>query len=91
MSDKKNKPLETLRRGALKIAIWSNSTDKGIRYSTDGVVRSYPDPNQEGQWKETRSLSNGELLQAARLLQLADDFIYEQIAIEKAKAKSNAS
>lgn len=76
MSDTNNKPLETLRRGSLKIAIWANPiTGGGTRYSTDGVIRSYRD--DQDQWHETRSLSAGELLQASRLMAQADDRIVE--------------
>lgn len=70
-----NKPVDTLRDGSLKIAIWANDTEHGVRYSTSGIVRSYKDKSD--QWQETRDLSNGELLKAARLLNLAYDRIAE--------------
>lgn len=74
-----NKPVDTLRDGSLKIAIWKNDTEHGVRYSTGGVVRSYKDKSD--QWQETRDLSNGELLKAARLLNLA----YDRIAVLRAE------
>ena len=65
------KPVDTIRDGNLKIAIWKNDTEHGVRYSTSGIVRSYKDKSDV--WQETRDLSNGELLRAARLLNLAYD------------------
>ncbi len=70
-----NKPVDTLRDGSLKIAIWKNTTEHGVRYSTGGIVRSYKDKND--QWQESRDLSNGEILKAVRLLNLAYNRIVE--------------
>ncbi len=60
-----NKPAAVFRDGAIKVNIWANETDKGIRYSAE-LSRSYTD--QQGQWHDTKYLSNGELLRAANLL-----------------------
>lgn len=69
MTKSNNPPIERIKEGNLEIAIWANRTKKGTRYTTDGVVRSYTD--SEGNWKKTRSLSDGEILRAGRLLNLA--------------------
>ena len=69
MTNSNNPPVDRIKEGNLEIAIWANQTEKGTRYTTDGVVRSYTDA--QGNWKKTRSLSNGEILRAARLLNLA--------------------
>lgn len=59
-----NKPI-TIRDGSLKLSIFKNQTEKGFRFSVN-LVRSYTD--QQGQWHDTNSLSNAELLRAANLL-----------------------
>lgn len=42
MTTETNKePIEKFRDGSLEISIWKNETEKGIRYATDGVTRSY--------------------------------------------------
>ncbi len=77
----KNQPVETLRDGSLKISIWRNQSAKGIRYSTGEVIRSYKDQNEK--WQDTRYLSNGEILKAARLLNLAYDRILQMRTADK--------
>ncbi len=75
-NETKNKPVETLRDGYLKVAIWRNPTDNGYRYSTGPLQRSYKD--KEGQWRETEFLSGHEILRGSRLLEKAYDFQLEQ-------------
>lgn len=76
-----NKPVATLRDGALKVSIWGNRNEKGVFYSAD-LVRSYTD--EAGDWHDSRSFSGGDLLRAARLLNLAYDQIGELRADDKA-------
>ena len=85
-NETKNKPAETIRDGLLKINIWANQTDKGVRHSVDAVVRGYTDQN--GVWKNTNSLSNGDILKGSRLLLKAYDRIAELRAQNKALAPS---
>ena len=48
MSDEaKNRPIETLRDGAIEVSIWEKQTETGTAYNTQRS-RSYQD--QEGQW-----------------------------------------
>ncbi len=77
------KPIQTLRDGSLKASIWGNRNENGVRYSVD-LVRSYTD--EAGNWHDSRSLSNGELLRGARLLQLAYDQVIELKAADRAAA-----
>lgn len=83
-NETKNKPVETLRDGAIKINIWGNESEHGVRYSTDELSRGYVDQN--GTWKNTGSLSNGDILKGARLLQRAYDRITELRSQDKATA-----
>lgn len=68
MSDQitKNKPVDVVRDGNLKVAIWRNETPTEFRYSTGKVVRSFKD--NHGNWQEAEYLSNGEILRASYLL-----------------------
>ena len=69
-----NKPIETLRDGAIKATIWKNTSDKGDFYSVD-IVRGYKD--QQDNWKDTHSFSGAELLRVANLAQQAYNRIQE--------------
>lgn len=82
-----NGPIETLRDGSLKASIWGNRNDSGVRYSVD-LTRSYTD--EAGVWRDSRSLSNGELLRGARLLERAYDRVLELRATDKANAGEEA-
>lgn len=68
-----NKPKFTMRDGAIKATVWENTTEKGTFCSVD-LVRSYKDKN--GEWKETTSLTGGDILRAANLLNEA----YQEIS-----------
>ena len=81
MTKSNNPPIKKLRDGSLVISIWANETEKGIRYTTDGITRSYTDGT--GTWKDTRSLSNVEILQAARLMMETYDHIRDLKASDK--------
>lgn len=75
MTEVQNKPLQTIRDGALKATIWRNANDKGDFISVT-LSRIYKD--HEGNFKETNSLSGSELLRIARLAHIA----YDEILIE---------
>ena len=80
-NETKNKPAATIRDGVLKVNIWANETQYGIRHNIDSVIRSYTDNN--GVWKNTYSISNGDILKASRLLLKAYDRIAELEAENK--------
>jgi hypothetical protein len=64
----------------LQATIWSNPTENGNRYNVT-LRRSY---QQDDEWKETKvSLPFSDLLQAARLLEWANDRIFEDIGQQK--------
>ena len=81
-----NKPVDTIRDGALKATIWANPYKEGdgLRYSVE-LVRSYTD--NDGNWHDTNSFGNGELLRVARLTGKA----YDRIGELRAEAKSDAN
>ncbi|TWT95416.1 hypothetical protein Pla108_35640 [Botrimarina colliarenosi] len=73
-----NKPLATVRDGAIKATIWTNPTDKGgVRYSVE-ISRSYTDA--DGKWHDTHYFGRNELLRVAHLAGKA----YDAIAIAAA-------
>lgn len=68
-----NKPVATLRDGAIKATIWGNLSDNGrVRYSID-ISRSYTD--DQGAWHDTHYFGRNELLRVARLAGKAFDEI----------------
>ena len=69
-----NKPAFTARRGRLALTIWANETEQGTRFSSE-ITRTWKD---EGEYRTTTRLDERDLLAAARLAQLADDWIAEQ-------------
>ena len=88
MTNETQKPISKIRDGALEISIWGNQTEKGVRYSTNGVVRSYKEGDE---WKKTWSLSGREHLASARLHEMAYTKILELRAADKEAAAPEAS
>jgi hypothetical protein len=78
------KPIHTIRDGALKATIWKNPrnpTEKGHFYSVD-FSRTYKDGEA---FKDSHSFSGTEPLQLARLANLA----YDRLAELRASDRSN--
>ena len=69
-----NQPAFTDRRGRLRLAVWANQTDKGVRFSSE-ITRTWKDGDE---FRSTTRLDEQDLLAAARLAQLADDWITSQ-------------
>lgn len=61
-------PVDVLRDGALKASIWKAEGEKGP-FFTAKLTRAYKD--QDGQWRETQSLSASDLLPGSELLKRA--------------------
>lgn len=65
-----NKPIHTIRDGALKVTIWQNEKAEGEGFWYEYVPgRTYTDRNDKP--KTSHSFSNGDLLRFAELLRLA--------------------
>lgn len=62
-----NKPIANFRLGYVSAAVWKNGDFYNIRLS-----RSYKDGDD---WKDTDQLGSGDLMNAVRVLQRAEDFI----------------
>lgn len=65
-----NKPINTIRDGALKATIWERTSEKGPFFSVE-LSRSYR--TEDGTWKDSSSFVGDELLRIARLASLAYD------------------
>jgi hypothetical protein len=79
-------PAYKIRRGALQVTIWRNTSDKGTFYSVN-PTRGYKAGDET--WKETDSLNQDDILPMAKLLDLADTWIMHQQAAD-AKARKQA-
>lgn len=75
-----NRPAFTQRRGRLTLTIWSNETDHGPRFSSE-ITRSWKDGEE---YHTTTRLDERDLLVAARLAMVADDWTSEQRQLAKA-------
>jgi hypothetical protein len=60
--------------GRIKAAIWSNSTDNGVRHNVT-FSRLYRDGEE---WKDSDSFGRDDLLILAKVADLANTWIFEQ-------------
>ncbi len=80
----KNKPVEILRDGALKAAIWKNEHESSVFYNVT-FSRTYKDAQDA--LHDTDSYSGAQLLRLARLAELA----YTTIGLLNREDKSPAT
>ena len=72
-SESKKQPVQEIRMGLIKAAVWANQTkSNGIMHNVT-LARVYRDAN--GEWQETHSLGRNDLLLAAKVLDAAHTFI----------------
>lgn len=69
----KNAPIDVLRDGALRAAIFKNERENGVNYSIE-PGRLYTDA--EGQYRESKTFSGSEPLRLAKLMEKA----YERVS-----------
>ncbi|HAI14177.1 MAG TPA: hypothetical protein DCM28_20900 [Phycisphaerales bacterium] len=67
-----NKPVGEIRIGWLKATIWANAKSGQPRYSVC-IMRMYKDKN--GNWQDTSSFGSDDLMNVAKLADLAQDRI----------------
>lgn len=71
MTSSNRKPVQQYRDGAIRAAIWENSSEKGTFYSVT-ITRTF----KEGEkYKDSTSFSGAELLRVSRIAALAYDYI----------------
>lgn len=76
----KQRPVETLRDGALKAAIWRNESENGAFFAVT-FSRTYKDA--AGELKDTDSFSGSQLLRLARLADKAYDRTSKLVRAER--------
>ena len=79
------KPVDEVRFGAVKAAIWRNETDNGSRFNVT-FSRSYKD--SEGNWKSTSSFRRDDLLVVAKMADQAHSRIFQIQAADAVLAKA---
>ena len=75
-----NKPAHKVRSGAIEVAVWSKTGEKGAFY-TVSMSRSY---KQGDEWKQSESFGQDDILVLAKLLDLAHTWILSQPAKQAA-------
>ena len=82
-----NKPIDTLRDGRLKATIWKNPGESRSFYSVN-LTRTYQDG--AGNYQDSDSFSNSELLRIARLAGQAYDRVNELRAADREAPEAEA-
>ncbi|MEM6385294.1 MAG: hypothetical protein AAF718_03560 [Pseudomonadota bacterium] len=72
---KKNHPIETLRDGNLKAAVFENARENGTQHNVS-FARLYQD--REGQTREAQSFSGSDLLRLSKLAERSYEAIRER-------------
>ncbi|MEW8026902.1 MAG: hypothetical protein AB2809_12300 [Candidatus Thiodiazotropha sp.] len=78
----KQRPVETLRDGALKASIWRNESENGVFFSVT-FARTYRD--NDGDLNDTDSFSGSQLLRLSRLADKAYGRTSNLVRAERAK------
>jgi hypothetical protein len=74
MTKQKQKPHHEIRLGRIKASIWENQTENGSRYNVT-IARLY---KTNGDWQSSASLGRDDLLLAAKVLDMAHTWLFEQ-------------
>jgi len=86
MPKQKDKPVNEVRIGAIKAAIWKNDTTGGVRYNVT-FSRIYKDKDDD-QWKSTDSFGRDDLLVLAKIADTAHTWIFQQSQEREAEAQN---
>ena len=76
-------PVQEVRLGAVKAAVWRNETENGTRYNVT-ITRIYRDGDQ---WRTTESFGRDDLLLLAKVADHAHTWICNQAQEEARTAK----
>ena len=80
-----NKPVHVVRFGAIKAAVWLNETANGPIHNVT-IARTYKEGDE---WRESGSFGADDLLAAAKALDRAHTWIFEQRQAQKAAASQS--
>ncbi len=72
----KSKPIHTMRMGRIKLAIWQNETETGVRHNVT-FTRLYKDGDQ---WKDSTSFGRDDLPLLEKLADAAHTWLYQGTA-----------
>ena len=77
-----NKPKMSIRAGAVRAAIWENETEKGVRYPTISLSRSY----REGEeWREAHTYNRDDLMRVRLVVDKALEMTSLDIQTDRGK------
>lgn len=74
-SSEKKRPVQEIRLGRIRAAIWVNETENGIRHNVT-ISRLYRD-EQHGQWKDSTSFGRDDLPLVAKVADQAHLWIFQ--------------
>ena len=81
---KNNEPVDEVRIGTVKAAIWKNEVDQGVRYNTT-FQRLY---RTEDGWQTTDSFGYHDLLVLAKVASQTHTRIHELLQEQRAESQS---
>lgn len=84
-NESKHKPVEEVRIGSIKAAIWKNQGEQGVRYNVT-FQRIYR--TQEGEWKSTDSFGRDDLLTLGKVANEAHTRVLQLAAQQREQEKS---
>jgi hypothetical protein len=70
-----NRPVNEIRLGRVRAAIWANTTDTGVRHNVT-ISRLYKD-EKSGEWRDSASFGRDDMPLVAKVCDLAHTWIYE--------------
>jgi len=82
----KQKPVQEVRMGRIKAAVWENDTPQGVMYNVT-ISRLYKDGET---WKNSSSFGRDDLLLASKVLDRAHSWIVATAQKAQAAAPANA-
>lgn len=80
MDDKRKRPVETLRDGSIKAAIWENDGEKG-KFNSVSFSRTYRDQN--GEYGNSNRFSGTDILKLSKLAEQSYDAIQQRRTLER--------
>ena len=83
----KTKPINEVRLGYIKAAVWKNETEAGVRYNVT-FSRLYKDGEQ---WKSTDCFGRDDLLLLAKVADQTHSWIFAQTQEDDSSTKAPAS
>jgi hypothetical protein len=78
----KQRPVFEARFGRLRVSVWRQESDKGPWFNVV-LSRSYKD--ESGQWQTANSFGARDLLEVAKLCDVAHTWVYRELAKERAQ------